>query len=76
MERTMRVFPGCMGAASLCMDLFGVDRVDAGRSGTPVWVMEVTDDEFQAAKKLLHTYGLNVAWEDECDGFRVEHFNS
>lgn len=52
------IFPGSMGAAALAIDLFGADRVHPGSWNTPVYVVDVTDDEFQVAKELLAEKGL------------------
>lgn len=55
------VFPASMGAATHAVDLFGANRVDVGRWLEPVYVKDVTIDEYEAAKELLGDVGLKIS---------------
>lgn len=55
-----KIFPGSMGAAGLACDLFGAGKVDAGSWMTPVYVNDITEEEYNTAKELLADYKLQM----------------
>lgn len=57
----MNITPGSMGAVSVAIDLFGIERIDPGSWMTPVKVMVdgISDDDVRAATQLLSDLGLS-----------------
>lgn len=55
-----KIYPGSMGAVITAVDLFGIERVDAGTWPGPVYVNDVREDEFEPAKKLLEERSLTL----------------
>jgi hypothetical protein len=50
------IAPGSMGVAKHAIDLFGMDRVDAGSWNTPVHVADLNEEEVEFA----------IEYFDEC----------
>jgi len=70
MERkfTFRLVPGSMGVVSVACNLFGIDNVDPGGWGTPVYLTcDLTDAEIKAAQELLTEYEQQFPAERRCN---------
>ena len=50
----IQISPGTMGIAALCVDLFGVARVDAGSLAAPVYVHEADESDAEILQEYLH----------------------
>jgi hypothetical protein len=49
-----------MGVASQAIDLFGLDRVDAGSWGTPVTVNDLTQEEVDFATEFFDECNITI----------------
>jgi len=58
--KNIMLSPGSMGVASHAIDLFGLERVNVGGWGTPVWVADLSDDEAEFAREYFTELGISV----------------
>ncbi len=57
----IEVTQGSMGVVALAVDLFGINRIDPGSWGTPVYVYDLTEDEYKFAIEFFAEYDLKVS---------------
>ena len=58
--KNIMLSPGSMGVASHAIDLFGLEKVNVGDWGIPVWVADLSDDETEFAREYFAEHGISV----------------
>lgn len=56
----LRLTPGSMGVVGHAVDLFGIGKVNPGDWTTPVYLINLTDEEARFAKEFFAEYGVSA----------------
>lgn len=57
--------------ASHAIDLFGLEQVNVGGWGTPVWVADLSDEETEFAKEYFDEHGISIQEVNENDEIKI-----
>ena len=72
MEHKFKLVPGSMGVVQVACNIFGIENVDPGGWGTPVYLTcDLTDAEVKAAQELITDYEQTFPPERRCN-VRIE----
>lgn len=59
------ITPGSMSVVSICIDLFGIEKVEPNSWSQPVFVNNLSENDAASGKQLLEEKGYIVILEKE-----------